>query len=262
MEWFKGVLPSQKPANQYLLGDIGRVDGDRHQGARSQEWPCRWAAGGIEQVCRRQTPNCPTVLHQAQQKRKRTWDSCDLKLSRLRSLTAQWCCNHFCFRKTAQGLLWTRRPLTSRRQPLLLHTNSVVRSIRFKAGPTEHLGELTGKAETFNFTQRRWCEANQWFYILNSGTTNNRETERNGPASRWVGEGKTRDQGYTRHTQDRACALLQSQPEYFCHKIVTLENLPNNLLHTYIHSYIHISIHPYIAVYIHTYIAVWYKVEK
>jgi hypothetical protein len=50
--------------------------------------------------------------------------------------------------------------LTSRRQPLLLHANPIVRSAQFKTGPTEHLRELTGKAETLNFIQRKLCEAN------------------------------------------------------------------------------------------------------
>lgn len=76
--------------------------------------------------------------------------------------------------------------LTPRRQPLLLHTNPIMRSARFKTEPIEFLGELTGKAESLNFTQRKVCEANQWSYILNSLLR---------------GEGKTRDQGYTHGTQ-------------------------------------------------------------
>lgn len=46
-----------------------------------------------------------------------------------------------------------------------------MRSARFKTGPTEHLGELTGKAETLNFTQRKVCEANQHPELMNNGET-------------------------------------------------------------------------------------------
>ncbi|EDL97276.1 rCG60996 [Rattus norvegicus] len=53
------------------------------------------------------------------------------------------------------------RGLTSRRQSLLLHTSPIMRSARFKTEPTEHLGELRGRAETLNFTQRKVREANQ-----------------------------------------------------------------------------------------------------
>lgn len=102
--------------------------------------------------------------------------------------------------------------LTWRRQPLLLHTNPITSSAPFKTGPTEHLGELTGKAKTLNFTQRKLCEAIQWFYILNSGTTNNRETEQS--HSRAVGEGKTRDRGYTWHTKTRCVFFRVSQRRF------------------------------------------------
>lgn len=50
-EWFRGVLPSQKPAMQQLLGDIREwmltnAPGSEVLGSQ----PCRKTAGGIEQV--------------------------------------------------------------------------------------------------------------------------------------------------------------------------------------------------------------------
>lgn len=91
MEWFKGGSPSPKPASLPLFQKTSvewMPIKTRERGPRSQ--PCREAAGRIEQVRRQWTPNCLTVVHRAQQNRKRMdVRQLQFKLCGLRSSTAQ-----------------------------------------------------------------------------------------------------------------------------------------------------------------------------
>lgn len=74
MEWFRGVFPSRKPANQQLLGDIRErmltnTPGSEVLGSR----PCRRTAGGIEQVHTQRTPNAPRCFNKDNKTEKRRW---------------------------------------------------------------------------------------------------------------------------------------------------------------------------------------------